>query len=736
MAEILNELEWFERLVSAAQTGQPLDLTEPDSANSNFVNPKFANRWSKSRSIPATAIRRVLTLPKGELEKLDPNGLQIYGARIEGPVDWNRIIFPRRLSFKRCAFLSPVLLRDSQTSSLIFWGCRLRGIDLNAARIEGGMVGFNSHFDGEIAAAGVDISGQFRLDGATLTNRGGRVLVLDSSRISSGLFAEGVVADGEIRAVGANFGDQLNLNHAALDNAAGCALHLDQARIDGSLFAEGITVIGKISAPGIYVGGEVNLKNGSIAGETGKAISLNNARIGVGLYAPGLTIARGEFQAVGARVSGDIDLNGASLSNVNATALRLDGARIDSDLLAKKLVAFGKIRAVGALISGELNLENSWVSNAHKPALLFDGIRVEKDLVAEGAVFDGNFQAIGAIVNGQLNLNAAALGNPSRLYVRSSSGCRVVLNLSQAVIIGGFFGRKLIARGELQAIGAKVTGRLDLSDANLTNHAGDDVIVFESANIDELLLLPERIEGNIHLDMVKIGTLHLPGETGRPGDLRPLSFADSTISAAGWSVIDVRGSIRVDWKVARDYLGKIQVDDGVDESDFIPQPWFAIADVYERIGRPDYARKMRFYTEKKVSENIRGVTKFVRTSYAVTVGYGYRPFLPVLWLIAVLFAAGMLIWTNQSRFLNATKIPVTANDFCADTSPYACFNTVAYTLQNVVPAASGPLRIDWVLSTSGWWPVALGVALSVLRLFAWGFAALTLAAMTGLLRKR
>jgi len=109
----------------------------------------------------------------------------------------------------------------------------------------------------------------------------------------------------------------------------------------------------------------------------------------------------------------------------------------------------------------------------------------------------------------------------------------------------------------------------------------------------------------------------------------------------------------------------------------------------------------------------------------------------VLWLFGVLVVSGFLIWANQAQFLNATtNSPTTANDVCTDTSGYACFNTIGYTLQNVVPTASGPLRPDWVLTTSGWWPIALGIALAVLRLMAWGFAALTLAAMTGLLRKR
>jgi hypothetical protein len=583
--DTLSEEEWFERLENHAKTGTVLNLL-PANPRPTDSDPAHADLWSADRTIPANAIRRILTASESEIKTFHPSGLRIQGARIDGNANWNRIAFPRQLAFAQCEFTSPMKLVDARIATLGLLQSQLPGLYLDAARIDGGVVGNKLTVTGVTSAAGAHISGQFNLIGATLTNFNGRALVLDSARISMGLFATDLIATGEIRAVGAHIGDQLNLHGATITNPTGRALNLDGARIDGTLFAGELTTYG-------------------------------------------------ETRAAGAHISGKLTLHDATLTNTYGQALKLNGARIENGLLAPKLRTHGEIRAIGTQISGQF----------------------------------------------------------------------------------------------------------DLNGATLAYCGGDAVaLTLERSTIDHLLLVPDQISGGIRLDSAKIGTFEVPQTAGTIGDQRAGAFIGSTLSAAGWSVTDVRGAIRQDWTVARDYLEHTPAptsnQDSAAGKEFIPQPWFEIADVYDRIGHPDHARKLRLRAEHRITRTTHGATKTIRNIYAATVGYGYRPFLPVLWLLGVLVTAGLLIWTNQDQFINSNHLPTTANDVCTDTSGYTCFNTIAYTLQNVVPAASGPLRPDWALSASGGWPITLGISLAVLRLVAWGFAALTLAAMTGLLRKR
>lgn len=760
MPNIVSEKQWFRRLKKAAMAGEVIDLRPKDEAGA-LDGLEHANLWNANRVIPANAIRRILTLSEPDVKQFDPTGLHIRGACIEGSANWNRVNFPRRLTFDQCVFSSIVKLRDARISTLGLTGCRLQGLHLDAAHIDGGVVAAGLTVTGETSAAGAIINGQFNLSGAALTNTNGRALVLDSARISMGLYATDLTVAGEVRAAGAQISDQLNLRGATLINTDGRAIVLDGAQINGGLFAEELTAHGETRAAGIRVRGLLNLSHATLINTNRQALVLEGAHIEPGLLAEGLKAA-GEIGATGAQISGQLNLSDATLDNLRGQALTLDRAQIGS-LVAIGLTAYGETRAAGTRISGQLDLSNATLGNidgqaitldgaqignlldlsgatlthAMGTAITLDGTHIDSDLYAPRLTVNGEVRAIGAQISGELNLTDAVLTRPWTKCVPGDDHTPA-LTLDRTQIDSGLFANRLTVNGEVRAIGAQISGRVELNAAALTNLNGD-ALTLESAMVDHLILLPAQVTGNIHLDLARIQILQLPSGEGTDKDPRAKAFAGSTLSAAGWSITDLRGAIRRDWKVARSYLehtppSSISL---VQDAGFIPQPWFEIADVYESIGHPDNARKLRLHTEKQITRKTRRGTQAIRRLYDMTVGYGYRPSRPVWWLLGVLVTAGLLIWTNQDLFLPADRtLEVTANDVCTNTSGYACFNTIGYTLQNVVPAASGPFRPDWILSTSGAGPIALGILMTVLRLLAWGFAALTLAAMTGLLRKR
>ena len=587
----------------------------------------------------------------------------------------------------------------------------------------------------------------------------GRILTLPESTVKAfhpdGLRIKGARIDGEPNWNRIVFPRQLAFDQCGFESPVGLrdsntstlcferchlpGLHLDAAQINGGVVAKNATIIGETSAIGAHISGQINLSNATLLNPCGQALSLDSSQLPGGLYAPNLTTT-GVITAVSAHI-GDLNIIGANCANADGLALRLDGAHIDGSLFAEELKVHGELHAPGIQVGGQLILSDATLTNPNGQALELDGARVGFDVYASGLRSEGEVRAIGAHISGELDLRDATLVAYSIGNGTNGDDGTTALILNGTQIGAGLIAERMTVHGEVRAIGAHISDRLDLTEATLTNSDGD-VLVLERATVDQLFLFPARISGHIHLDLAKIGTLHVPPNPSTGSDLRPKALADSTLSAAGWSVTDIRGAIRRDWTVARSYLEHAPAPetkpDGSTRKEFIPQPWFEIADVYERIGHPDDARRLRLHTETQVTKNTHGPTKRNRRVYAATVGYGYRPFRPARWLIGVLVVAGLLIWTNQTQFISAdrTGLVHTANESCTDTSGYSCFNAIKYTLQNVVPAASGPMRSDWALSTIHPWAISIEMILGVLRLVAWGFAALTLAAMTGLLRKR
>jgi hypothetical protein len=60
----------------------------------------------------------------------------------------------------------------------------------------------------------------------------------------------------------------------------------------------------------------------------------------------------------------------------------------------------------------------------------------------------------------------------------------------------------------------------------------------------------------------------------------------------------------------------------------------------------------------------------------------------------------------------------------------SCLNPLEYALATAVPVAAGSQ--SWAPPDNGWAPIVFGA----LRLFAWAFAAVLLAGLTGLLRQQ
>ena len=183
------------------------------------------------------------------------------------------------------------------------------------------------------------------------------------------------------------------------------------------------------------------------------------------------------------------------------------------------------------------------------------------------------------------------------------------------------------------------------------------------------------------------------------------------------------------------------------------QPWYVVADVFERNGNPAAARRLRSAAAIKTTRQSPWPTKLLRRAYWALVGNGYYPLWAAVWLLGVVGVGWLLVAVNREDIVpvraaeavaavqehaahsgqDAVRwLPVTAETPCEVHPGYPCMNSFAFAVNSVLPPAAGT-NPDWVVAPDA--TLLLVMGLPVLKLSSWVLAALLLAGVAGLLRK-
>ncbi|MDF3319903.1 hypothetical protein [Rhodococcus sp. C3V] len=480
---------------------------------------------------------------------------------------------------------------------------------------------------------------------------------------------------------------------------------------------------------------------------------------------------KGEFSALFARIEGQLVLEGSNLNNPEKEVLDLRGATINGPILADTMITHGRISAIGSTINGALRLSHAELSNPGKEVLNLDSATINSNVHADPITTNGHISTIGAAINGVLDLTGANLHNPKG----------DVLDLSGAAISSDVFVKTATVHGHITAVNTAINGVLDLTGANLHNPKGDvldlngaaissDVHAIDLQTNGHISARNARIEGHFDLRGVTkpsskmheklevdlagaaVDCLQLPLDSLGSVNLSwtkinrlvtPLgSEPQYPVNATGWALGDVEGRIRTNRKAATRWLSP--------EPDAGPQPWHALASVYERNGHPTEARRLRFTAANRVTKTAPPTTKLVRWGYLLVAGHGYYPLIAIVWLFLALIGGVALVDMNKAHFVPTTISAVTAITTSAADGPqeataitgavdcstrqqYPCLDSFSYALAGVVPAATGITRPDWAVSSTA--PIVVKFGLPLLRILAWIFTAILLAGVTGLLRK-
>ncbi len=506
---------------------------------------------------------------------------------------------------------------------------------------------------------------------------------------------------------------------------------------------------------------------------------------------------------------------GGDQAPVTPAGVRLLGAVIVGPLVLNFCTARGETDLRACHFTEPVSLRRAHLSQlvlsgSHLPALQAEGVTVDGAVFLIGVSMTGRLSLASASIGGQLALHGATTG-PITLQ-----GARV----GASVHLRAAEGQPFVAKGEVSLAGADIGGQLACDGASFLA-PGRMALNLQRARIagDAILRangpLPFRVEGELHLSGAEIGgQLDLAGARLTNPDGHALSAARMTVGAEFfWQDVQVAAgtvhmpSARVgdlvddpdSWPAGRTYLDgfsydRITRDAPVDAATrlawlarctgpgarFLPQPYTQCAATLARMGHEAEARLI-LEAQARLKGHARRAARLAkgglfaaplaafdwlwdRAAWAV-VGYGYRPFRALAWLVGLSLVSAflaMMAWNEGSMAPNNDLIAasqgwqeILTRDCLPDPVPgclahpaaewnglagpgvdWESFHPLAYGADVVIPVLELGQTRSWSPSKDrGPWGHALWWARWFLMTLGWAVTALGAAAATGIIQR-
>ncbi|MFC9467378.1 oxidoreductase [Streptomyces coelicoflavus] len=441
-------------------------------------------------------------------------------------------------------------------------------------------------------------------------------------------------------------------------------------------------------------------------GRTVRAAVIVALLLGANAAQPGAVAG---LRLAGARLTGRLDLAGAQVAH----ALWLEDCWFEEsvDLLGastRTLVITGSrvpgLEAYSAAVEGTLDLRRSVVTRlASSPfnqvitalslsdarvtgGLLLDGAEISAPggwaVAAGGLVMEGGLTCRdGFVARGEVRLPGAQL--PGGLFMRgarllSPGPTGVALALDNAVGSTFDFSGGFVANGTVRLRGARVSDHLTFEGAVLNgprDGRGPSLVapLMQAADVDLTLARPPS--GTVDLRGAQVSSLH-DGEHSWPDvvELDGFVYGSVKVDEAGErrEALGRRGSVahRVAW---------IRRSPG-----YSPQPYEQLASWYRKAGHDDDARRVLLARQRHRRRTLPPAARVWGHLLDVTVGYGYRPWLAGVWLLA-------LTSVGTPAFGTHSPVPVKHGEG-------APFQPLVYTLDLLIPIGGLGQRTAW------YWP--------------------------------
>ncbi|MGX7823787.1 hypothetical protein ACTG9Q_01720 [Actinokineospora sp. 24-640] len=628
--------------------------------------------------------------------------LRLDRARITGRFDLEGRTVGHVITLRDCVFERTPVLRMARLVSLNMRGCRAPGLRARNLRVASDLLleaGFTC--EGVLDLTDATIDGTLRMAGATISHPRAGALLGARLRVAGSIQATALRAEGEVRLRGAHIGGSVHLTGAALSNPKGDALEATGMVVEGNLFCDSLQRQGFDSA------GVVRLSGARIGGDAvfSGATMHDGADEGAVLVLPhGIAEDHTVLDGDRLRVDGDVKLD-AGFTARGSVALR--GARIGGHLLLSgaRIGRPSVVREMSAAFQAARAVERVPV------ALLADGVEVGGDVEARGdwRGRDSDGDPHGALrAYGQVRLvDATVHGSASLSRARLYGPAIDVLFADRLTVGGTLFLRKVRVSGSVRLQNAHIGSSLDCSGARLRkprlrpNGTVKPSLDARVATIGKDLLCSRGFVavGGVRVRLVEVGKMasfHGARLGGRTHPAHPRT--DKALSAYGLSAQELvlvfpprfppRGSVIltrakvvsvIDGPALWEAVGGVDVEDFAFEAiaaqpevpvrtrlawlravqpDFAPGPYEQLAAVYSAGGDEELAqrvlmeRQRRRYAELHLAGRIWGKLQHV------TVGFGYRPWLAMVWLALFWIVGTVWFADNVMERLDADQNPV------------------------------------------------------------------------------
>lgn len=293
------------RIARAFLAREVVDLRRGDGCD----DPALASTWSRSRTVRAAVLAELLAT--GNDTTGQAPSLQLYGARIVGPLDLRDATVLGELRLAGCAVEGEIRLVDAATRSVRLNDCRIHRINATRCTVQGVFSLDSSAVSQGVRLDNAHIAGILRVNHATLRapdhiSPRARLLTADGHSEEPSpwaLFAGGMTVDGGtflrnstiqgLRIPGSTLSGGLHLERTTLTGVGEQALRGDDLRAAMINF-EHTTVHGTVRLRGAHVDGALVFRKAHLSA-SGRSVHLSHARVDQLVFTPESVTGRVSF---------------------------------------------------------------------------------------------------------------------------------------------------------------------------------------------------------------------------------------------------------------------------------------------------------------------------------------------------------------------------------------------------------------------------------------------------------
>jgi hypothetical protein len=740
-AKTLTALE--QRVWEAFADGSRVDVRQHPRPRDDL---RRGAEWPPARRVSAAFLVGLLTGCDAPQRSGVP-ALRLAGVAIIGELGLEAADVPYLVELTECWFSHRPDLRMAHLAGLRLAGCRLPGLRGRNLRVDSDLVleaGFTA--DGLVDLADAHVDGSLRLSGAVLRRPGGTALLAERVQIGGAVQATALRATGSVRMPNARIGGNVDLCGAHLSHPAGDALHAVGIEVSGSVLGEvdggRFTADGRVVLSGAQIGGDLRLSGAQLTvapvpersvlvlprgtvDDSGASLIVDRADVRGNVELDDGFTASSVVRLPGTSVGGYLRLSGATLGSPSRLvpvapdqpfrlpiALMADGVQIGGDLDGRAargaensagpdgpLTAYGQVRLVDAMVRGSASLSGIRLHGPGLDVLFADRLRVGGTLFLRAAHITGCIRLQNADIGSTLDCTGAQLTQPRRrpdgspkpsLDARVASIGKDVLCSRGFLATGGVRIRRVevgkSANFELGRLGGE-PGAVALNAFGLRTQELN--LRFAAPPAGDVLLT------NAHSISVS-DSAHVWHAEGRV-DVENFEYNSLTAEP------DVDVSTRLDWLHAV-------------LPDYDPDPYERLALMYAGAGREERSRHVLLVSQRRRHAAMRLPGRIFGALQEVTVGYGYRPLLAVIWFLGA--------WA-----LGAYWFTVHYHPALIDPQTQPTFNGTLFALDTLLPIVD--VGQDRLFRTSG----ASQWVAAVLTLVGWVLASTAAAGAARVLKR-